>query len=123
MVVMARRGKAWHGWVRYGWVWHGGKWRASARRCRFRAGIMSSNTTIPPKFSPPVSAKLTPAEVGLHLRQIYLTINQHDQAITQVHNKIPTTTSTVAAVAATTVVSGVTSFNTASGTITFFPNL
>jgi hypothetical protein len=78
------------------------------------------STTVPPKFTPPVSDKLTPAEMAVHLRQLYLITNQHDQAIIQVNNKTSSSASSTATDIDTV---GVTSFNSQTGIITFFPAL
>lgn len=80
-----------------------------------------------PYFTPPVSEKVTPEETAIHLRQLYLTINQHDAAIKLVNSNLTDleneTKSASSSSSSSSISSGVSSFNGSTGSVTYFPNL
>lgn len=79
------------------------------------------------KWWPAVSDEPTPSETALHTRLLFNAANDHDQAITllkqQLNNAGATATSVLEEIAAAVSSSGVTSFNTHIGNVTFFPQL
>jgi hypothetical protein len=85
------------------------------------------------KYYPQID-KSVPAKVTVHLQRLYAAINDHDQAIVTLNGKVTGTAATAtkssagaasASTFATTVINqvGVSSFNTLSGAVNYFPNL
>lgn len=78
------------------------------------------------KWLPPISEKPSPEETALHTRLLFNAVNDHDQAITLLHGNVTAAAASAAATASIVnnqTVTGVTAFNTITGSVIYFPSL
>ena len=93
---------------------------------------MSSNIVPAQKYFPQIDKGVDP-KVSRHLQEIYTALNAHDQAIIAVNTKVKSPATTTATTSGSTstgsvtqtniTASGVSSFNSQTGPVVYFPNL
>jgi hypothetical protein len=93
---------------------------------------MAQTINPPQPYYPQIDKEIDP-KLTVHLQRLYTAVNDHDQAIVLLNGKVTgtSTATTTAAAAATTTIAqstvieeaGVTSFNTLTGDVSYFPSL